>query len=157
MVQAIPWEAPPRDRREELRMRLEQAPAEHADALLDSLEVLQALHDRGVLDVLRGALVAGDKILELLVVSLNSPESIRAIRNLLLVVKMAGAIDPERLRVVTEAIPEALEPTGIPSAAPPSLWSILKSFRDEDARRGLVFISDLLRALGKHRPPQETP
>jgi beta-phosphoglucomutase-like phosphatase (HAD superfamily) len=48
MARPIPLELPPRDPREELRNRLENAPVEHAEALLDSYELLQQLHDRGV-------------------------------------------------------------------------------------------------------------
>ena len=51
MARPIPLELPPRDPREELRKRLEQAPAEHAEALLDSYELLQQLHDHGVFEL----------------------------------------------------------------------------------------------------------
>ena len=50
MAQPIPLELPKRDPREELRSRLEHAPADHAAALLAGYEVLQGLHDRGVLE-----------------------------------------------------------------------------------------------------------
>jgi hypothetical protein len=64
MAQPIPFESPKRDFREELRVRLEQAPAGHAEAILASYEVLQGLHDTGTLELLRGVLGGSDKILE---------------------------------------------------------------------------------------------
>ncbi len=79
MARPIPLELPPRDPREELRKRLEQAPAEHAEALLDSYELLQQLHDHGVFELLRGALGASDKLIETAVDAAKSDESIRAI------------------------------------------------------------------------------
>ena len=48
MAQPIPLEIPPRNPRAELRSRLEQAPEEHAEAVLAAYEVLQQLHERGV-------------------------------------------------------------------------------------------------------------
>src|SRR5258708_30674347 len=48
LAQPIPLEIPPRNVRAELQSRLEQAPAEHAEALLSTYEVLQELHNRGV-------------------------------------------------------------------------------------------------------------
>ena len=54
MARPIPLELPKRDPREELHSRLEKAPAEHAEAILAGFEVLQGLHDRGVLELLRG-------------------------------------------------------------------------------------------------------
>ena len=50
MARPIPLELPKHDPREELRVRLQQAPAEHAEAVLASFEVLQGLHDCGVLE-----------------------------------------------------------------------------------------------------------
>ena len=55
MAQPIPLQLPPRDPREELRKRLDQAPIAHAEALLDSYELLQQLRDHGIFELLRGA------------------------------------------------------------------------------------------------------
>ena len=41
MARPISLELPPRDPRQELRKRLDEAPIEHAEALLDSWELLQ--------------------------------------------------------------------------------------------------------------------
>jgi hypothetical protein len=60
MAQPIPLEIPPRNPRAELRSRLEQAPEEHAEAVLAAYEVLQELHNHGVLEIMRGALAASD-------------------------------------------------------------------------------------------------
>ncbi len=98
MARPISLELPPRDPREELRKRLEEAPIEHAEALLDSYELLQQLHDHGVLELLRGALGASDKLIEAAVDAANSDESVRAIRNAIILGKMLGSINPEVLQ-----------------------------------------------------------
>ena len=64
MAQPISLEMPPRDARKELLTRLEHAPAAHAEALLDSYELLQTLHEAGVLEMVRGAVGAKDQMLE---------------------------------------------------------------------------------------------
>ena len=46
MARPIALEFPPRDPAAELRSKLENAPAEHAEALLAAYEVLQALHEQ---------------------------------------------------------------------------------------------------------------
>jgi hypothetical protein len=91
MAQPIPLEIPPRNPRAELRSRLEQAAEEHAEAVLAGYEVLQQLHNRGVLEILRGALAASDEILEKVVDNARTPEAIRAIRNLLFGAVFLGA------------------------------------------------------------------
>ena len=90
MAQPIALDLPPADPRIELQDRLQNAPVEHAKALLAAYEVLQGLHDRGVLDLMRGALGSGDKVLEVVVAAAQSPASIRGIRNLLVVINTLG-------------------------------------------------------------------
>ena len=72
----IPRELPKRDPREELRSRLEEAPAEHAEALRAGFAVLQALHDQGVLEIVRGVLDGGNKVLEIVVEATKTTEAI---------------------------------------------------------------------------------
>jgi uncharacterized protein YjgD (DUF1641 family) len=99
----IALEVPPRDPAAELRSRLERAPAEHAEALLAAYEVLQALHEQGVLDILRAGLSAKDQILEMAVSAANTPEAIRAIRNLLFWRSVLGGIEPEWFKGLFQA------------------------------------------------------
>ena len=108
MAQPIPLEIPPRNPRAELRARLEQAPEEHAEAVLAAYEVLQELHNRGVLDIMRGFLAASDDILEKVVDNIRTPEAIRAIRNLLFWRQILGSIEPEWFKGIFQAIPKAL-------------------------------------------------
>jgi uncharacterized protein YjgD (DUF1641 family) len=151
MARPIPLELPKRDPREELLSRLGQAPAEHAEAILAGLEVLQGLHDRGVLELLRGVLDGGNKVLEIVVEASKTPEAIRGIRNLLIVTKILGAIDPESLRKFAEAVPDAL--AGAAKAQekePPGFWEVLRLFRSRNLRRGLAEMDAVLEASGKN-------
>jgi uncharacterized protein YjgD (DUF1641 family) len=150
MAHPIPLTAPPRDPRVELISRLESAPAEHAEAILAAYEVLQGLHDRGVLELLRGALGSGDRILELAVHAARSPESIRSIRNALLLGKLLGEIEPQRLGALTQAVPEALNPSD-PESRPPGLWKLLSAtLWNGDVRRGLWAAVSLLEKFGRN-------
>src|SRR5580704_16578558 len=81
MAQPIPLELPPRDPRKELLDRLESAPLEHAEALLDAFDLLEELHQAGALQKLRGTIGAGDEILGHAVSAAKSPEGTRALRN----------------------------------------------------------------------------
>src|SRR5258707_15789984 len=108
MAQPIPLELPHSDPRLELMTRLQNAPAEHAEALLAAYEVLQGLNDRGVLDTLKGALGAGETLVETVVEVVKTPEAICSIRNLLLLSKVLGEIDPELLSAVVRALPDGL-------------------------------------------------
>lgn len=150
MAPPIPLEIPPRDPRAELQARLNRAPLEHAEALLDWLEVLQGLHDRGVFEFVRGALGAGGELTQIAADAAKSPESVRAIRNILILGKTLAAFDPAMLESLAKALPQAAaQATAQKETPPPSLWSLLKQFGNKDVRRGIAAVNRLLEAWGK--------
>ena len=149
MAAPIKFESPRRTAREELLERLDQAPATHAEALLAVYDLLQGLHDRGVLDALNGALSSGNFILETVVETANTPENIRAIRNLLLLSKLLGDIDPDVLGRVASAVREALQQVPSAEMKAPGMLSLLQKFNSEDSRRGMAFAASLLESLGE--------
>ncbi len=148
MARPIPLELPARDPREELRKRLEQAPVKHAEALLDSYELLQQLHDHGVFELLRGALGASDKLIETAVDAAKSDESIRAIRNAMILGKVLGAINPDVLQCVATAASDTLGCYEKPVIEPPGLFSLLNQFRHKELRRSIALINRFLEKLG---------
>lgn len=154
MAKPIPFEVPARDPHLELEMRLKSASTEHAEALLAVYDILQGLHDRGVLELVRGGLGASDKIVETLVDASKSPEAIRGIRNLLVLGRIMGTLEPELLEGFFVAFHQALTTTRV-QPEPPSLWYILNQFRSLQMRRGLVLVNSLLAALGRNLPVEK--
>jgi uncharacterized protein YjgD (DUF1641 family) len=149
VAQPITLDLPARDPLVELQSRLQDAPAEHAEALLAAYDVLQGLHDGGVLDLMRGALGSRDKVLDVVVGAANSPESLRGIRNLLLLVNMLGTIDPEVLKLFTQAAPQALNMM-VRQPERPGLWTLIKDFLwNQDFRHGMAAVNTMIEALGR--------
>jgi uncharacterized protein YjgD (DUF1641 family) len=148
MARPISLELAPRDPRLELRKRLDEAPIEHAEALLDSWELLQQLHDRGILELLRGALGASDKMVEAAVDVAKSDESVRALRNALILGKMMGDINPEVLQCIATATTDTLGCYQKPIIEPPGLFSLLSQFRHKELRRSIALINRFLESLG---------
>ena len=149
MARHIPLELPSRDPREELRKRLEQAPVKHAEALLDSYELLQQLHDHGVFQLLRGALSASDKLIETAVDAAKSDEAIRAIRNTMILVKVLVSINPDVLQCVATAASQTLGCYEKPVIEPPGLFSLLNQFRHKELRRSIALVNRFLEKLGE--------
>jgi uncharacterized protein YjgD (DUF1641 family) len=148
MARPIPLELPPRDPREELRKRIEQAPVNHAEALLDSYELLQQLHEHGVFELLRGILSASDKLIETAVDAAKSDEAIRAIRNAMILGKVLGSINPDVLQCVATAASDTLGCYDKPIIEPPGLFSLLSQFRHKELRRSMALINRFLEKLG---------
>ncbi len=148
MAQPIPLQTSPRDPRRELIERLEQAPAEHAAALLDAYALIQDLHDRRIFETLRGALSASEQIVEAAVEAAESQESIYAMRNALILSKMLGAINPELLQCVATAVGQTLGSDRKPVIEPPGLFALLNQFRQTELRRSIALINRFLDVLG---------
>jgi uncharacterized protein YjgD (DUF1641 family) len=158
MARPIPLHLAPRNPQRELDVRLQQAPVKHAEAILAAYEVLQDMHDHGVLELMRGTLGGGEKVLEQVVAVASGPESIRVSRNLLLLITTLGEIDPALLSDLTRAIPRALVQANAEEAKPPGLFKLMSTFWNKDFRRGLAAFNDLLVMFGKNlsakNPPQ---
>jgi uncharacterized protein YjgD (DUF1641 family) len=148
MARPIALELPPRDPRVELRKRLDEAPVEYAEALLDSYELLQQMHDHGVFDLLRGALGATDKMVESAADVAKADESVRAIRNAIILSKMLGAINPDVLQCIATAAGQTLGCYEKPVIEPPGLFSLLNQFRHKELRRSIALINRFLERLG---------
>lgn len=141
------------DPREELLKRLQDAPVEHADAVLSAYELLQQLHDTGTLDLLRGALGAGDVLVEHVVSLITAPESVIAIRNLILIGKVLGSINPEVFHAVLEGLPQAT--AQLPGTKPPSLFALGRRIASPNARRGLAAAVSVMEILGRGLAKEE--
>jgi uncharacterized protein YjgD (DUF1641 family) len=150
MAQPIPFHAPPVDMREALRAKLEQAPEKHAEAILAAYELLQALHERGILDVTTSALRASDELLDKVVDSANTPEAIRAIRNLMFWRQVLGRIEPTWFQGIFEAIPDGLATATAQRDEPVGFWKLLRRAMSKDSLRGLTAGIDFLESFGRH-------
>jgi uncharacterized protein YjgD (DUF1641 family) len=148
MAQPIPLELPPRNPRKELLDRLESAPQEHAEALLDAFDLLEELHQAGALQKLRGTVSASGEILERGVDAAKSPAGTRALRNLLILGQILSSIDPDLLKCIAVAAGETLGSARKPVTEPPGLLALLSEFRQPEVRRSVALINKFLEALG---------
>ena len=150
MAQPIPLTLLPRNPQHELSVRLEAAPAKHAEAILAAYEVLQLMHDKGVLELMRGTLGGGEAVVQQAVAVVRDAGSIRASRNALLLIKVLSEVEPPLLRDVTSAVPKALVQANREEARPPGVFKLLRTFFNADFRRGLAACNDLLELFGRN-------
>jgi uncharacterized protein YjgD (DUF1641 family) len=133
--------------REELKRRVDAAPVEHAEAVLDAYELLQQLHDSGTLDVLRGLLGAGDQVVRHAVGIAIKPESVSLLRNLLILSNLLGDINPDKLESALGGIPAAVAQGAAEN--PPSLFAIFRRLSSVESRRALNTAATVLESVGK--------
>ena len=150
MAQPIRFTAPPIDTRAVLRARVEHAPEAHAEAILAAYDLLQALHDRGIFDVATSALRASDELLDTVVDNANTPEAVRALRNLVFWQKILGSIEPQWFQGLFRAIPEGLAAATATRDEPVRPWKLLRRAMSKDSLRGLAAGIDFLQSFGRH-------
>ena len=128
----------PVDARNDLIRRVEQAPVEHAEAVLSAYELLQQLHEKGILDLLTGVLSAGETVVNHVVGVISSKEMVNMLRMGLIFSNLLSSIDPDKLNsVIAQAGKE-----------PPSLLAIGKQATSKEARRAMAVAMGLLNVFG---------
>jgi uncharacterized protein YjgD (DUF1641 family) len=130
----------PPDAREDLKRKIEEVPAEHADAILSAYRLLEEAHESGTLEMLRGALAAQDSIINHVVGLVSQPEMVNGLRNLILLGKLLGNIN--------QSLVTGIGSDGKGRHAPPSIFTLVSRMNTPDARRGMDVAVGLLAALG---------
>jgi uncharacterized protein YjgD (DUF1641 family) len=128
----------PVDARNDLIRRVEQAPVEHAEAILSAYELLQQLHEKGMLNLLTGVLSAGETVVNHVVGVISSKEMVNMLRMGLIFSNLLSSIDPDKLSsVIAQAGKE-----------PPSLLAIGRQATSKEARRAIGVALGLLNVVG---------
>lgn len=131
---------------EQVLERLEEARVKHAKAILAAYVLLEELHDSGAIDICRGALGATDTIVTKLSLAANLPESVKIVRNLMLLGKILSTVDPDFLHRLADEL----------SRPKPRKLGLLRAARillGKDGRRLLAgsaaFVQAFSRALAR--------
>ena len=144
--------------------RVAAGTAESADALLEALELLRELHEHKVLHTLVRLVQGGEGLSFQALEVLNEPGSVRALRNLLELVKLLGSIEPEAISTVSGALADGVRAGAerVRRREPVGLAELLSLSRDPDLGLALGAVVDVLRGFGRglrereasgHTPP----
>ena len=104
MANPIAFQPKPHNPLHELQKRLEAAPAEHAEALLECWDLLEVAHRKGVLGMLVGAIGSKNAIAGQIAAYAKEPVSTQALRNALSLAQVLGSIDPDMLARLVKAV-----------------------------------------------------
>jgi uncharacterized protein YjgD (DUF1641 family) len=119
----------------------------HSEAIASALDLLTLLHERGVLDLLRGLVGAGDQVVDILTTALNTPEAIRGMRNFLLLTKFFATIPPEVLSGLVQTATEGAAREKSNEA--PGLLQLVRRMNSAESRHAMAVMLDLLEGVGK--------
>jgi uncharacterized protein YjgD (DUF1641 family) len=128
----------PPDSRLDLVRRIESAPREHAEAVLEAYDVLQRLHDTGALALVNGLLSAEDTVIDKVSDVVSSKQAVTALRIAMILGSALTSIDAGRVHTaVTEA-----------ETRTPSLWKLLRTACSKEVRRAVGLGLSLAQIFG---------
>jgi uncharacterized protein YjgD (DUF1641 family) len=128
----------PENSRNDLLRRLEKAPQQHAEAILSAYELLQRMHDKGLIDIANGLLSASETVVDRAADVISSKQAITALRLVLIFSNLLDSVDPDRVAAVLSA----------PKNKPYTLWTEIKKAVSGYFRLVLVTAVDLFRVFG---------
>jgi uncharacterized protein YjgD (DUF1641 family) len=105
---------------------------------------------------MRGALGSSNKVIGIMVEAANTPEAIRGIRNILILAKILGTINPEFVEGVARSLPEAIAFTKAHESNPPGVLGVVSQFGNRDFRKGLLLATSILEAFGRNLPSESS-
>ena len=147
MAKYIEYKPSPPSREESLGRKLEEAPLKHGEALLKAYELLEMANQHGILDLLRGAINAEDKILEKVSEYASTTEGINVVRNLMILGKLVGSIDPDVLSQAAKDLTSSVLQES--KRRPKGFLTATQRLRRGDAQRGLSIALAALESIGK--------
>lgn len=129
--------------------------AEHKTAVLEAIEVLQGLHDRGVLPLLNSLLAKGDEVFAILVKELNKEQNARVLENLVQLGLLLGALDLRRLQSIVMTVQSGAKEAAAQQEDRTGFKSLWKALRDPGVQRSLTLLLHALKGLGDHLPEDQ--
>jgi hypothetical protein len=129
----------PKDSRNDLARRLEQAPHRHAEAILATYELLERMHETGLIDMANGLLSARDTVVERATDVVSSRRSVTALRLALIFGNLLDTVDPDRVAEVLL----------LQKNQPHTLWTVIKHAVASYFRLVLITAIELFRVFGR--------
>jgi uncharacterized protein YjgD (DUF1641 family) len=115
--------------------------------VLAAYDLLQRLHEKGLIDLLNGLLSAGDTVVDRVVDAISSKEMVTALRIGLIFGNVLSSIDADKLSAaVSSSRTDA-----------PSLLAIIKQAMSKDARRSMAMAVGILNVVGDALNARQAP
>jgi uncharacterized protein YjgD (DUF1641 family) len=125
------------------------AAAGRGEALEAALALLQALHEKGLLDFARAALDASGEIVRIAVDEASRPENVRALRTVVLLYELLTKVDPEALETALGRLGRgaAALQGELERGASLGLFGLLRLLRRSEVREALIAFLGILAAF----------
>ncbi|OOE10712.1 DUF1641 domain-containing protein [Fictibacillus arsenicus] len=136
---------------------VEDALVKNKEAIMQTLEIMNHMQDKGILSLLNGLFGQGDKVLDIAVKAMDKPENTNTMKNLLLLLGTLGMINVRQLEPFLLKIDAGIarvaeykdteEKTGY--------FDLVKSLKDPEINRAVTILMQFLKGMGQDTEPYE--
>lgn len=139
------------DQRKMDLQEVEDALVGNKEAILESLQVIQHMHDRGFLSLLNGLFGQGDEVLRILMHKADSPETANTLKNLLLMVGVLGTLNVRQLEPILLKINAGIARVAEVKDHEEEMgyFDIFRSLKDPEVNRSITFLFEFLKGMGE--------
>lgn len=137
------------------RMELEEietALLDNKEAILQSLDIVKHMNERGVLSLLDGLFSEGDKVLNVLVKAADKPEATNTLKNLLLMVGVLGTINVQQLEPLLLKLNSGIARVAEYKDSDDDkigYFDMVRSLKDPEINRALGLLFEFLKGMGE--------
>ncbi|MBP0725739.1 DUF1641 domain-containing protein [Bacillus sp. RG28] len=125
--------------------------SQNADGIIETIKLLQELHDSGILGAINNLVAAKEQVAKILVGQMLRPPVITAINNAMAAAGAITEIDPETTKKLMGGLSKGLQKAeeGFQSNKKVGVFELVKLIRDPDVNRVIKFSLNLLKGLGE--------
>ncbi|MFF2456956.1 DUF1641 domain-containing protein [Peribacillus simplex] len=130
---------------------IERTLLENKEVIKETFEVMKGMQDRGILSMVNSLLKEGDKVLNILVKTADTPETSNTLKNLLLILGTLGSLNVQQLEPlilkVNSGIARVAEADKTPDK--PSYLALMRSLNDQEVKQAMTFLMTFLKGMGE--------
>jgi uncharacterized protein YjgD (DUF1641 family) len=136
-------------RKQDLR-EIEDSLLKNKEALLDTLDLVKHMHDRGIIPLLSGLFAEGDKVLQILIKKADTKETANTLKNLLLMVGVLGTINVKQLEPILLKLNAGIARVSESKDDDDTIgyFDIVRSLKDPEINRSIALFFEFLKGMG---------
>lgn len=148
--------SPEEQRKKELK-ELEDSIVNNRQAIIDSIHLIQRIHEKGILHIVESMLGQSDKILDRVVLSLDHPEVTGSIKNAFLLLEVLGKMDLKEWEPMIDKVNTALTRMVEVQQSDKEKKEVtmLSMLRDTEVREGMSILLAFVKGLGSKSEGKE--
>lgn len=129
---------------------IERTLLENKEVIKETFEVMKGMQDRGILSVVNSLLKEGDKVLNILVKTADTPETANMLKNLLLILGTLGTLNVQQLEPLILKINSGIARVAEADKTPekPSYLALLRSLNDQEVKQAMTFLMTFIKGMG---------